>query len=324
PGGLRRPARRLTVVAKRLLFGNVPCRYTPRGYKCDIPRTELRQEPGYDAKELGSRHPAAYAARLAKTGHAAMPGWTFAIVMLVLMGPTTMSAQSPAKEDEPFDRLAKAFKPVLVGVLPPTLYEKSENWGHQVMVPVGLKWRGLRAQVQRSPRNHGEWRRLSVATLDLPRTLDIKIFDVKTVNPELQTLKVFLTFRMGVEYEQQNWESGARLWSGSARARAQVKLDMDCENILRVDLDKKTNLPDFVLRLRVASAKLHYDDLVFEHINGIGGDAAKLIGKAAHYTLRQWRPSIERDLLAKANDSIVKAADTREIRLGFGGSLKSK
>ncbi|MBM3992556.1 MAG: hypothetical protein FJ303_00120 [Planctomycetes bacterium] len=242
-------------------------------------------------------------------------------IVMLLLGSSMLCAQS---SDEPYDRLAKAFKPILISALPATLYEKSDNWGHQVMVPVGLKWRGLRASVQRSPRNHGEWRRLNVTTLDLPRTLDIRIFDVKTVKPELQTFKVFLTFRMGVEYEQQNWESGVRLWSGSARARAQIKLDMDCENILRVHLDKKTNLPDFVLRLRVTSARLHYDDVVFEHINGVGGEAAKILGKMAHYTVRQWKPSIERDLLAKANDAIVKAADTREIRLGFSGLVKNK
>jgi hypothetical protein len=82
--------------------------------------------------------------------------------------------------------------------------------------------------------------------------------------------------------------------------------------------------PDFVLRIRVTKAKVGYDKLVIEHINGIGGDGAKLIGGAVHDVLKQWRPGIERDLLAKANDAIVKAADTREIRLGFGGLLKAK
>ena len=41
-----------------------------------------------------------------------------------------------------------------------------------------------------------------------------------------------------------------------------------------------------------------------------GGDAAKLVGKAAHRALKQWRPNLERDLLAKASDAVVKAADT--------------
>ena len=217
----------------------------------------------------------------------------------------------------------KALKPFLIDALPATLYEKTDNWDHQVLVPVGVKWRGIRPQLTKSPRNHGEWKKLIISTQELPRTMDLKIYDVKTIDAEKQTFKVFLTFQMGVYYDQQNWESGARLWSGSVRARAQIKLDMDCENTLRIEFDKN-GLPDFILRLRVTGAKLHYDKLVVEHINGIGGDAAKLIGDAAHRCMNQWRPSIERDLLAKANAAIVKAADTREIRVGFGGLIKTK
>jgi hypothetical protein len=40
--------------------------------------------------------------------------------------------------------------------------------------------------------------------------------------------------------------------------------------------------------------------------------------------MKQWKPSIERDLLDKASAAIVKSADTREIRVGFGGLLASK
>ena len=254
----------------------------------------------------------------------AMPRPLIAMMMLLLFSPPSLLAQSQAKKDEPLDKLAQAFKPVLIKVIPKTLHEKTENWDHQVMVPVGLKWSGIRPRVTKSLRNHGEWRKLIVETRDLPGTLELKVYDVKTINPEKQTFKVFLGFQMGVEYEQQNWESGARLWSGSVRARAHVKVDLECENTLRVEFDKKTNLPDFILRLKVTGAKLDYDTLVFEHVPGLGGDAAKLIGKAAHNAFKKWRPNMERDLLAKASDSIVKAADTREIRLSLGGLVKAQ
>jgi hypothetical protein len=252
-----------------------------------------------------------------------MSRWLVGLGMVLLASPA-LFAQAQAKKDEPYNQLAQSLKPILVKSIPATLHEKTENWGHQVMVPVGLKWSGVRPRVSRSPRNHGEWRKLIISTQDLPRTLDLKIYDVQNVTAEKQTFKVHLAFQMGVYYDQQNWESGARLWSGSVRARAQVKVDMQCENILRVEFDKKNNLPDFILRLRVTGAKVHYDNLVFEHINGIGGDGAKLIGKAAHDIINRARPSIERDILAKASDAIVKTADTREIRVGFGGLMKTK
>jgi hypothetical protein len=245
-----------------------------------------------------------------------------AVATILLACPASVLAQ-PAQSDDTYKMLAQTLKPILIKAIPATLHEKSENWDHQVMVPVGLKWSGIRPQISKSLRNHGEWKRLKITAHDLPRTLDLKIFDFKEIDAEKQTFKVFLTMEMGVEYEQQNWESGVRLWSGSVRARAQMKLDMDCENTLKVELDKN-GLPEFILRIRVTNAKLHYDKLVFEHINGIGGDGAKLIGEAAHRVMKQWRPSIERDLLAKANAAIVKAADSRDIRVSFGSLLKPK
>jgi hypothetical protein len=252
-----------------------------------------------------------------------MPRLVFVFVSILLACPLALFAQTPAKKDDTLDALAKALKPILVDALPATLYEKTDNWDHQVMVPVGIKWRGIRPRVTKSLRNHGEWKKLVISTQELPRTLDLKIYDAKSIDSQTQTFKVFLTFQMGVYYDQQNWESGLRLWSGSVRARAQVKLDMDCESTVRVEFDKN-NLPDFILRLRVTGAKVHYDKMVVEHINGIGGDAAKLVGEAVHRCMNQWRPSIERDVLAKASAAIVKAADTREIRIGLGGLLKSK
>jgi hypothetical protein len=244
------------------------------------------------------------------------------MVSLFLLAPSGLFAQTPPPEVS-IEQLGDLLKPILIDSLPKVLHESSDNWGHQVKVPVGVKWEGLKPTVQKSLRNHGEWKRLTITARNLKQTLDLKIHDAKNINAEKQTFKVFLTFQMGVEYEQQNWESGVRLWSGSVRARAQVKLEMDCESTIRVELDKNY-LPEFILRARATSAKLSYDKLVVEHLNGVGGEAAKIIGAAVHGAVKRARPSIERDMLAKANASIVKAADTKEIRLGFSSLLKTK
>jgi hypothetical protein len=253
----------------------------------------------------------------------AMKRPVFLMASLVLLSPVRLVAQTPPAPEASIEQLGGLLKPILIDSLPKVLHESSDNWGHQVKVPVGVKWDGLKPTVQKSLRNHGEWKRLTITTRDLKQTLDLKIHDVKNVSAEKQTFKVFLTFQMGVEYEQQNWGSGIRLWSGSVRARAQVKLEMDCENTIRVELDKNY-LPEFIIRARATSAKLSYDKLVVEHINGVGGDTAKIIGSAVHDVVKRARPSIERDMLAKANAAIVKGADTKEIRIGFGSLLKSK
>ncbi len=38
--------------------------------------------------------------------------------------------------------------------------------------------------------------------------------------------------------------------------------------------------------------------------------------------MKKFKPDLERDLLAKANAAIVKAADTKEVRVSLGGLLK--
>lgn len=221
------------------------------------------------------------------------------------------------------DQLARTLKPILIESIPPVLHEKVENWGTQKLVTVGVKFKGLKPQPRKAMREDGEWKKLIVTSQNLPGTLDLKIHEIKTVGDDKLTFKIFLTFQMGVLYDQQNWEHGIRLWSGSVRARAQVKLDLDCESTIRPDFSKGV-VPDVILQVRATNAKVGYDKLVVEHIAGIGGTGAKVIGDTAHDMLTLVRPSLERDLLAKVNASVVKAAGTREFRLSFSKLFKAK
>ncbi len=123
--------------------------------------------------------------------------------------------------------------------------------------------------------------------------------DLKNTGADRQTFKVLLAFQAGVEYEKQNWDMGVRLWSNSARARLQLKVALDCENLLRIE-PTKSLLPDIVFRLRVIKADVAYDNLVVEHIAGVGGTAARLIGDALHGAVKACKPSLERDLLAQS------------------------
>ena len=224
-------------------------------------------------------------------------------------------------DDDSLKALADALRPVLAKSLPPVLYEKSTNWGHQEMAPNGLRWHGLRAEIVKTPKNDGKWRKIRVTAQDLPRTLVLNLSDLKSAGADRQTFKTFLAFQAGVEYEQQTWDLGVRLHSGSVRARVQFKAALDCENVLRIEPTKGL-IPDVVFRLRVTQADVSYDNLVVEHVAGVGGSAARLIGEAARGALKACKPSLERGLLARVNAAIVKAADTRELRLGLGGAGK--
>jgi hypothetical protein len=116
-----------------------------------------------------------------------------------------------------------------------------------------------------------------------------------------------------VVLDRQTWKQGVRFYSGSVRARLRVQLALRCEAVTRIEGGKL--LPEAVFRLRVLQAEVGYNNFVVEHIAGVGGDAAKVLGETAHATLQRLRPSLERRLLEKANAAIVKAGDTKEVRV---------
>ncbi len=74
----------------------------------------------------------------------------------------------------------------------------------------------------------------------------------------------------------------------------------------------------------MTGAYLGYDNLVVEHVAGVGGEAAKLIGDAVKKGLDQWHPSLERELLAKADAALVKAGDLKEVRVSLASLFKGK
>jgi hypothetical protein len=61
-----------------------------------------------------------------------------------------------------------------------------------------------------------------------------------------------------------------------------------------------------------------------EHIAGIGGDGARVLGETIYKLIQQAKPSMEKDLLAKADAAIVKALDSKEFRIGLGSLRKRK
>jgi hypothetical protein len=224
------------------------------------------------------------------------------------------------------DALAGSLRGFLVKAMPSPLYEDTRHWGIQKSVS-GVKWRGKGIHVHPEKinvmKNDGRWWKVRVTADRLPDTLIFDLRDAHIIEPGRMTFTAFISFDTHAEYERQTWHVGRRTYSGSIRARLRVKLTLHCEATAQLDGNGGL-LPDAVFRLRVLQAESGYDNLVVEHIAGVGGEAAKLLGDAAHGSIKQWRPSMERDLLAKANAAIVKAGDTKEVRVSLSKLLGKK
>jgi hypothetical protein len=109
------------------------------------------------------------------------------------------------------------------------------------------------------------------------------------------------------------------LFDNSVRARLRVKLTLDCEVTSRFEPNGSL-LPDAVIHFQVVRSDVQFDNLKVEHVAGIGGEGARLLGDVVKGSLRD--SSLQSDLLARANAAIVKAGDAKEVRLSLLNLLK--
>lgn len=208
------------------------------------------------------------------------------------------------------DSLTGSLRGVLLEALPDPLYEDHRHWGMKEKGPLGKL------------KNDGQWWKVAIRPRNPRDTLVVDLRDLQSADGGRTLFTVFVSFDATVELDRQHWCLGARLFSGSTRARVRLRLAMRCESTLR--MEGKTFLPEAVFRLRVLDSHLGYDNLVVEHTAGVGGEAAKVLGDAMIGGMRQWKPSLERNLVLKCNEAVVKSGDTKEVRLGLSQMLGGK
>lgn len=219
--------------------------------------------------------------------------------------------------------LSGSLRNLVLEFLPTPLYENTKHWGGQKEVANGVTWKRkgivLKPQVQKKMKNEGQWWKLRVDALSPRETLVLDLRDMHRPEKDKLLFTAFISMDTRAEYVRWHWRAGVRTYAASLRASARVRLTLRCEATTRVELKK--SIPDFIFRLRVVESKVDYDNFKTEHVAGIGGELAELMGDAFLACMNQWRPSIERNLLEKANAAIVKGGDTKEIRISLSQIL---
>lgn len=224
--------------------------------------------------------------------------------------------------------LADTLRGLLLKNLPDPLVETKAGWGEQREVAIGLKWerKGVvrfRPEVMRDVKNDGHWQKATVTAADPDKTLTLKIGNVKAADGKT-TFDAEVGLDVRLKYEQQVWAGGKRVYAGETRGKCHSDVKLAVELTTKLEPKPGAVLPDLAFRVRVTQADLSYRDLVCEHTLGVGGEAAKVLGKAVHEFVKKAKPDLEKDLLAKANAAIVKAADTKEVRVEFDKLLTGK
>ena len=225
-------------------------------------------------------------------------------------------------------QLSDVIKQLLVKYLPDPAVTSKHNWGHQKEVTIRFEpeRKGpFRWQVERvkEKRNDGHWTALKLSAMNPRDNLMVDLKDVRSPEPGKTTFTAVLSGPVRFGFEQQLWKSGIRIYSGETRGRCDAKSVLQCETTSRLDWTPGKLLPAQILRVKVTKADLSYDHLKIEHTAGLGGEAAELIGDTVLAAVKRMKPSLEKDLIEKANAAVVKAGDSKEIRLELEKLLKN-
>src|SRR6266404_197450 len=222
------------------------------------------------------------------------------IVGLFMFAPIGQALADPGPPSPTPKEFADILRGMLLNNLPSPLVESTPGWGRQIGSLVGHKMR-----------NQGAWRKVRVSAMNPAQTLTVDVRNLQKAEAGRTTFDLLVGFDAQIDFEQQIWERGLRLYSGKSQARAKVVVALQCEVTTRTEAAKGP-IPDIIFHLKVTNANLSYSGLDFVHIGVIGGDGADVIGHALLDTVKALKPSLEKELLAKADAALVKAGNNKE------------
>lgn len=212
-------------------------------------------------------------------------------------------------------KVSELLRPLIVQHLPNPLHVKQKEWGRTSSTFSRMSW--SKFKVIKVPKNDGNWRKWTVTARDPAQHFALVLTEIPGNAQQPGSCRASLSLPVAVELEQQLWENGIRLLSRSVRVRLRIKAEFDYTISVVLDTKPGALIPEAVIRPKVSNVQVSYDDLVVEHIAGVGGTTAKVVGKALLELVDEVKPSLEEDLLAKAEAAVVKAANKQEIRVNL-------
>ncbi len=240
-------------------------------------------------------------------------------LLLIQSSPAPLAAPSPNSA-----AMAETIRQMLLQKMPTPLLHKDVDWGKQKQFDA-IKFdpkHPLKLEVEKKWRSDGTWRKFDVEGLNFAENLKVAIDKVRSPRESLTQFQLTLSAPVRVDFHQQIWKDGIKIYSGETKARCIIGATLQCE--MQSEVVFKGFLPEVNLKFKVTDTHVGYDQLVVEHTLGLGGDAAKILGAAMVETIKQVKPSIEKDFLDKANASVLKAGKEREIRMGVSKWLGEK
>lgn len=223
--------------------------------------------------------------------------------------------------------LTQLLRPVVLAALPQPLFVYEKSWGATRRTPNGLTWRGrglrVRPEIQYALKNHGHWQRTVLLAEGLPASLVFQVRNLESPAPDRRTFEVILGLPLRVSQEEQRWEHGIQLYATEVRCRLRAVVVLHCQTRLKMEPGPR-QLPDVAVVFEVNSIHLAYEQLSFDHLAGLGGEAAEQLGKLLVSAIRQLKPSLERDLVQRLEAGLLRAAQKKEWKVSLSAWWKAK
>jgi len=209
--------------------------------------------------------------------------------------------------------------------LPDPLAQASENWGKQREVHGTRRrirdWR-IVSEPYQEIRNDGLWRRL---TLRVPRKDQLRVGIQNIEFPRRGCLRgrvLTVADRVDLQLEQQQWCNGLRLYACDTRAHCKVGLTLRAEVSSRQEHPIDAFLPKYVLKIHILEARLDYTDVVVDHILGLDGKAARVVGDGIREVVSRFKPDFEEQLRRKAETAVIRVMENRELCIALDEWLR--
>lgn len=218
------------------------------------------------------------------------------------------------------EMLTQFLRPCVLAALPQPLLVKEVAWGDSRLTPNGLTWRGqglrVRPEIQYALKNHGRWQRTVLIAEGLPASLMFQVRNLQSPAPDRRTFEIVFGLPLRVSHEEQRWDHGIQLYATEVRCRLHAVAVLQCQTRLKMERGN-SRLPDLAVIFEVNSIHLTYDQISFDHLAGLGGEAAEQLGRLLISAIRQLKPSLESDLKQRLEAGLLRAAQKKEWRVSL-------
>jgi hypothetical protein len=203
-------------------------------------------------------------------------------------------------------------------------YEGDRHWGKTKKVVRGLYIRrdGWQIKTHRTRKavNHGTWTRYRIDLIDPEQKFEVHLDNVRRLPDQRLAFDVTCRARLQVFGRLSQWQRGIQLISLSADLTTDVKLTLNMEVAVKVDL---TCLPpDVAIEPVVRHADLAISNFRVERISRLNGPLVKRLSSSVRELLEDEIDRRRDDLPAKINRQLEKNKD--HLRLSLRDVLRSQ